>query len=154
MIAVIPSKETCSFCQCVAPSGHSMFQLLSCKCLLCSCFEGFSKITLLKSYIRWLNFVIYWQNMSTISLVPFDNLFKLMKTPSRLRIGFGENNYCYPTKMENRLLDVHWLNCIFVVKKSCDSDDGEGRIEMGNKFLTDVFSMKVDEYIEHQWEFG
>ena len=61
-------------------------------------------ITLLKMNIRWLNFVIYGQNMSGISLVPLNDLMKLMKTPSRLRIGFRENNNCYPTKIENRLM--------------------------------------------------
>jgi len=44
--------------------------------------------------------------MSAKSLVPLNDLLKLMKTPSRLRICFGENNYYYPTQIENRLLDV------------------------------------------------
>jgi len=52
--------------------------------------------------------------------VPFDDLLKLKKTPSRLRIGFGKNNNYYPTEVENRLLDVRWLGCILVVKESSE----------------------------------
>ena len=115
VVAIIPSKEICSFGDCVTPPRHGMLQFLCWKCLVCSCSEGFSKITLLKTYIGRLNFVIYGQNMSVISFVPFNDLLKLMKTPSRLGIGFGENNNCYPTQIENRLLDVHRLYCIVVV---------------------------------------
>jgi len=154
VIPLIPSKEICSFGECVAPTGHAMLQLLSWKCLLCSFVEGFSKMTLLKTYIRWLNLVIYGQNMSTISFVPFNDLLKLVKTPSRLRIGFGENNYCYPTQIENMFFDVHPLYCIFLVKESGETKSWEGIIEMWNKFITNFFSIKVDENIIHPWEFG
>jgi len=148
VIALIPPKEICSF------GGNGILQLLSWECLVCSSFEGFSKITLLKRYIRWLNFVINGQNMSAISLVPLDDLLKLMKTPSRFRICFGENNNCYPTHIQNRLLDVHWLLCIFMVKESSEANSREGRIEMRNKFPFDVFFIKVDQHIVHPWKFG
>ena len=92
--------------------------------------------------------------MSAISLVPFDDLLKLIKTPSRLRIGFGENNNCYTTEIENRLLEVNWVVCIGVVKESGEANSREGRIEMRNKFPLDVFSIKVDEHIVHLREFG
>jgi len=145
VIALIPSKEICSFGECVAPPGHGLVQFLSRKCLLCSCFEGLSKITLLKTYIRWLNFVIHGQNMSAISFLPFNDLLKLMKTPSRLRIGSRENNNCYPTAIETRFLDVCWLDCILVVKESGEANSREGIIEMRNKFpLKNIFSSKVD----------
>ena len=121
---------------------------------MCRFFESFTKITHLKTYIRWLNFVINGQNMSAISFVPFNDLLKLMKTPSRLRIGFGENNNCYTREIENRLLDVNWVVCIGVVKESGEANSREGRIEMRHKFPLDVFSSKVDEYIVHPWEFG
>jgi len=114
-----------------------------------SCYEGFSKITFLKTYIRWLNFVIYRQNMSTIGFVPFNDLLKLMKTAGRLRIGFGENNYYYLTHIQNRFFDIHILHCILVVKESGDSNRSEDRVEMRNKFPADVFSSKVDEHIIH-----
>ena len=131
-----------------------MLHFLSGECLLSSCFEGFSKITLLKTYIRWLNFVIYGQNMSAISFVPFNDLLKLIKTPSRLRIGFGENNKCDATEIENRLLDVRWVDCILVVKESGETNSREGRTKMRNKFPLDVFSTKVYQHIVDQWEFG
>jgi len=92
--------------------------------------------------------------MSAISSVPFDDLLKLMKTPSILRIGFSENNNCYPTEIENRLLDVKWVVCIGVVKESGEAKSGEDRIEMRNKCPLDVFSIKVDEHIVHLREFG
>ena len=63
-------------------------------------------MTLLKTHIRWLNFVINGENMSGISLVALDDLLKLMKTPSRFRIAFGENNNCYPAQIENRWFEV------------------------------------------------
>jgi len=158
VITLIPSKEICSFGDCVTPPGHAMLQFLCWKCLVCSYSEGISKVTLLKTYIRWLSFVIYGQNMSGISFVPFNDLLKLMKAPSRFRICFGENNNCYPTEIQNRFLDVHWhwhwLYCIVVVKESSESNRREGRIEMRNKFPADVFSSEVDEHIIHQWEFG
>ena len=47
--------------------------------------------------------------MSAISFMPFNDLLKLMKTPSRLRIEFGENNNCYTTEIENRLLEGNWV---------------------------------------------
>jgi len=87
--------------------------------------------------------------MSAISLVPFDDLLKLMKTPSRFRIGFGENNNCYPTQIETRFLDVCWVHCIVVGKESSETNSTEGRMEMRNKFPLDVFSIKVDQHIVH-----
>ena len=111
-------------------------------------------MTLLKTYIGWLNFVILGQNMSAIGLVPFNDVLKLMKRPSRLRIGFGENNNCDATEIENRLLDVSWVDCILVVKESGEANSREGRIKMRNKFPLDVFSTKVYQHIVHLWEFG
>jgi len=92
--------------------------------------------------------------MSAVRLVPFNDLLELIKTPSRLRIGFGENNNRYPTEIENRLLDVMWVVCTGVVKESGEANSREGRIEMRNKFPLDVFSIEVDEHIIHPWEFG
>jgi len=86
--------------------------------------------------------------------VPFDDLLKLMKTPSRLRIGFGKNNNCYPTEIENRLLDVRWVECIGVVKESGEANSREGRIEMRHKLPLDVFSIEVYDHIVLPWEFG
>jgi len=153
VITLVPSKEICSFGECIAPPGHGILQLLSWKCLLCSCLQGFSKITFLKTYIRWLDFVIYGQNMSMISFMPFDDLLKLIKTPSRLRIGLGKNNNGYPTVVENRLLDVSCLHWILVVKESGKTNSWEGIMEVRNKFSVDVFSSKVDEHIVLLWEF-
>jgi len=90
--------------------------------------------------------------MFAISLVPLNDLLKLMKTPSRLGICLGENNYCYPTQIENRF--VHWFHSIVVVKESGESNSREDRIEMRNKFPADVFSVEVDEHIVLSWEFG
>jgi len=92
--------------------------------------------------------------MSAISLVPFNDLLKLMKTPLRLRIGCGENNNCYTRVIENRLLDVRLVVCIGVVKESGKANSREGRIEMRNKFPLDFFSIEVDEHIVLPWEFG
>jgi len=88
--------------------------------------------------------------------MPFDDLLKLMKAPSGLRVGCGENNYCYPTIIQNRFLDVFWRHwhCIIVMKESGESNRGESRIEMRNKFPTDVVSGKVDEDIVHRLGFG
>jgi len=86
--------------------------------------------------------------------VPFDDLLELMKTPLRLRIGCGENNNGYTRVIENRLLDVKWVECIGVVKESGEANSREGRIEMRNKFPLNVFSIKVYEHIIHPWEFG
>jgi len=86
--------------------------------------------------------------------VPFDDLLKLIKTPRRLRIGFGENNNGYTREIENRLLDVNWVECIGMVKEGGEANSREGRIEMRNKFPLDVFSIKVYEHIVHLWEFG
>ena len=91
--------------------------------------------------------------MSAVSLVPFNDLLELIKTPSRLRIGFGENNNRYPTEIENRLLDVKWVVCIGVVKESGEANSREGRIEMRNKSPLDVFSIKVYEHMIHPWQF-
>jgi len=82
--------------------------------------------------------------------VPFDDLVKPKKTPSRLRIGFGENNNGYTTKIENRLLEVNWVVCIGVVKESGEGNSREGRIEMRHKFPLDVFSIIVYDHIVHQ----
>jgi len=68
--------------------------------------------------------------MSAITLVALDDLLKLMKTPSRFRIGFGKNNNCYPTQIQNRFLDLHSLHCILVVKESGESNSRKDRIEM------------------------
>ena len=92
--------------------------------------------------------------MSAISFMPFNDLLKLMKTPSRLRIGCGENNNGYTRVIENRLLGVKWVVCIGVVKESGEANSREGRIEMRNKCPLDVFSIEVDEHIVHSWEFG
>jgi len=92
--------------------------------------------------------------MSTISFMPFNDLLKLMKTPGRLRIGFGENNYYYLTQIQNRFFDIHFLHCILVVKECGDSNRSENRIEMRNKFPANVFSGKVDEHIVHPLGFG
>ena len=66
--------------------------------------------------------------MSAISFVPFNDVLKLIKRSSRLRIGFGENNNCDATEIENRVLDVRWVDCIPVVKESGESNSRQGRI--------------------------
>jgi len=119
-----------------------------------SCYECFSEITLLKTYIRWLNFVVYRQNMSAISFVPLNDLLKLMKTPGRLRIGFGENNYYYLTHIQERFFELRFLNYTLMVKESGDSNRSEDKIEMINKFPKNVFFRKVDEHIVHPLGFG